>query len=862
MRSTTFIVVGILLLTSVSWGSNNQIFLEDNERIQDTSSQSNPIRNESSSSIPADVDTYDLGLWTEWYHHVDDWPIDDQEEKTYYFYIDNSLLGSDIVAVLDIYDAWFSAEPDLDLYLYNPNSILVAASAQEGDLTEEIHAIADVTGLWSLVVSSYDGDGWFDLYRLVVSNAYPVIESIEMNIDQPHINEPYMIDACGSFDLEDELNLTFSWSIDGVPSVQDDDGDGQSDCYFFSTIEDSNSHQITLELSDTYGLTSVREYNIQGEDPGWFLGDGDQSQSTDLGLIGEFRFNQFTSIWTVPEILPGEPFRIQLGFVYELNLTSEGSASVDVSQSANPDDANGPHFLMYEKSIQDVDYQLGFRPSLQINVWMDNESLSFNIPMISTEEMYVGEPSMSIAGIPLVYYWEDFVDVELGLYYEGASELGFSGDEIFTLAEIDLYPVVEWMVDNLAASMGQVWVDTATNFLSFFIDIAIPLNFDVEVTAQGWQEINVNSICSNCEDLENYFTIASPAPTPATSTQLYYPTSAAYEISSVLSVLSYVQVEVSPYITLGFEVNDEVMWESTIYEFASQGSEHAISWTSDDSTDFSWNLDSDLDGYPDVSDAFPEDASEWEDTDLDGVGDNADVFPDDSTESRDTDADGVGDNSDEFPDDPSETRDSDDDGVGDNADAFPSDSTETEDTDLDGVGDNSDAFPLDPLESKDTDSDGVGDNSDAFIEDPTEFKDTDADGVGDNADAFPENPSESKDSDSDGVGDNADAFPSDASESSDSDSDGVGDNSDAFPHDPSETLDSDSDGVGDNADAFPFNPKESLDTDLDGVGDNMDFYPEDPTRWEEGEEDSLPGFGALMTLTCLIFIAISSRRKP
>jgi DNA-binding beta-propeller fold protein YncE len=42
-------------------------------------------------------------------------------------------------------------------------------------------------------------------------------------------------------------------------------------------------------------------------------------------------------------------------------------------------------------------------------------------------------------------------------------------------------------------------------------------------------------------------------------------------------------------------------------------------------------LDSDGDGVPDVSDAFPNDPTEWVDTDHDGHGDNSDVFPNDPT---------------------------------------------------------------------------------------------------------------------------------------------------------------------------------------------------------------------------------------
>jgi len=110
--------------------------------------------------------------------------------------------------------------------------------------------------------------------------------------------------------------------------------------------------------------------------------------------------------------------------------------------------------------------------------------------------------------------------------------------------------------------------------------------------------------------------------------------------------------------------------------------------------------DSDKDGYPDSTDAFPYDATQWSDRDHDGYGDNPN-----------------GNNPDAFPDNPNEWKDSDKDGVGDNADKFPYDSTQSVDRDGDGYGDNPN-----------------GNNPDTFPDDSTEWKDTDHDGIGDNAD--------------------------------------------------------------------------------------------------------------------------------
>jgi len=106
------------------------------------------------------------------------------------------------------------------------------------------------------------------------------------------------------------------------------------------------------------------------------------------------------------------------------------------------------------------------------------------------------------------------------------------------------------------------------------------------------------------------------------------------------------------------------------------------------------NADSDGDGVPDVSDAFPNDPAEWLDSDGDGIGNNADT---------DDDNDGVADTLDAFPLDAAESVDTDGDGIGNNADT---------DDDNDGVADTLDAFPLDAAESVDTDADGIGNNAD------------------------------------------------------------------------------------------------------------------------------------------------------
>ena len=138
------------------------------------------------------------------------------------------------------------------------------------------------------------------------------------------------------------------------------------------------------------------------------------------------------------------------------------------------------------------------------------------------------------------------------------------------------------------------------------------------------------------------------------------------------------------------------------------------------------DLDDDDDGYLDVNDDCPFDATEHLDTDGDGYCNIQDT---------DDDGDGVYDWNDLYPLDPTETADADGDGIGDNADP---------DDDNDGTPDASDAFPNDPSEDSDVDGDFVGDNIDT---------DDDNDGVPDDLDVWPLDNSQSTDTDGDGLAD-------------------------------------------------------------------------------------------------------------
>ena len=214
--------------------------------------------------------------------------------------------------------------------------------------------------------------------------------------------------------------------------------------------------------------------------------------------------------------------------------------------------------------------------------------------------------------------------------------------------------------------------------------------------------------------------------------------------------------------------------------------------------------DDDGDGYPDESDKFPVDPSEWMDTDNDGVGDNADL---------DDDSDGwsdlmEGDCGGTDPKDPlSLPQDTDEDGECDQID---------NDDDADDVVDALDAFPLEICASLDRDLDGM----------PDEF-------------TIPNCPTSlvlDHDDDNDGVPDMDDIDPLDDKVGADSDGDGKPDwvlpgaNS-AYVED----TDDDNDGIPDSDDAFPLISTESRDTDNDGIGDNSDT-DDDGDGWSDLDE--------------------------
>ena len=316
--------------------------------------------------------------------------------------------------------------------------------------------------------------------------------------------------------------------------------------------------------------------------------------------------------------------------------------------------------------------------------------------------------------------------------------------------------------------------------------------------------------------------------------------------------------DLCPQSTLGFFSNNQ-------NDVDADGCEDATEDSDDDNDGFTDDVDScplnagtsslgsvlgcsdfDADGYADLIDVFPTEATQWLDVDGDGYGDNSEGFQGDgcievtgeSTEDffgcPDADADGWSDINDAFPVESSQHADVDGDGYGDNSNGFQADAC----PDVAGVS------TEDRFGCLDTDSDGWSDLNDAFVDDSTQYSDQDGDGFGDNADGTTpdscpgiyglstENRFGCPDADGDGWEDREDAYANDVRLWSDTDGDGYADQGGTNMSDDCPEV------YGTSVQDF----LGCLDTDGDGWSDQSDEYPNDASRHlaSDENEDSTP----------------------
>ena len=733
-----------------------------------------PIRGESWNDVPQDVEVIDAGDFLIWSHVTPEHEINETEYVVYLLEVNERTLGAEAMIHLEIVDKFWSFEPDLDLYVYDPSGELVASSEQEGDADETLWIELNATGTWEIEVYDFEGDGYYQLYRDVYSNAAPIIDLNALNAETPFVFDPVLFDACMTYDLEGH-DLTYQWFIDGVEHQRNLWDEGE-DCELSLDPQSTDVIEVLLRVTDEYGLESEEIKTVRPQNPGWDTTVSGSTLTVEVNEFIDFTFINMGPSMDLPVRIEDEPVRLQVGLQYDVRVDAVYEAQAEIIADMEGENHST---LLTNVNFLNQSQDVMFKPSLLFEFEAAGTRYTLPLPMLSNEAQYAGQPSFQLENYSFdLYYWSDYVmldteDVEAMYEFIAYSE--------FTLAEIDLYPIIEWMIDNLATAMGQPWVDTATNIIEKLTDIALPLEFNVDVSTYGANFVQAKAQCDGCQHLPTLMNGPSDWGPYVDASSIAF--SGAYSLDVALGALSYYFVEVTPHIDLSLEMFGARLWTGQIFEFETLENDYLSTSASMNSLHFEHIPDSDGDGVLDNEDAFPNDATQSTDRDGDGCGDNL-----------------AGTNGDAFPDDADECMDSDSDGVGDNGDAFPNDANESVDSDDDGVGDNGDAFPNNADESMDSDGDGVGDNGDVFPNNADESMDSDGDSVGDNGDAFPNDANESIDSDGDGVGDNGDAFPNNADESMDSDGDGVGDNSDAFPDDPNETKDTDNDGIGDNAD--------------------------------------------------------------
>ena len=696
-----FLLSGILPLTS-------------NAVAQEPADMSdNPIVDEYG-DVPLDAITADAGGYILFSHTTSEIEINESEYHVFYFDVNENMLGSSAVITLDIVDKFFSIEPDLDIYLYDTNDDLAAYSETEGDETEVIIHEFNQVGLWWMTVDAYEGDGNYILYRDVYSNSAPEIVSENLNTDNPMVYDPVLIDACETYD-PDGHEFYFNWYVDGE-SIENIDEDGYTACSYEFEIDSLEPIMVSYEAVDEYGLSSdLQQMTISPSDPGWSVKAIGNSIAVDVDEVIEFTFYDMAPPMQTPIRADDMPVVLQIGLKYEILIESDFSAQLDFDEM----DSSGDILEIVSETINHYETNVWFKPSLVFIIQYGTTEYSLDIPMLSNSQLYALQPFFNLENYSSdLYYWADYIEIDttsLDGFYE------FISYQEFTLASVDLYPVLEWMVDNLATAMGQGWVDTATNLLSKLVDISIPLEFNVDVTAYGVNLIQAKPLCDTCSAEPVY--VNGPDGFEDYFLEMEVPHITDYNLKVAMGVLSFFYVEAQPNIDISLDVNGVRVWTMELFEFETLSNQFLSSNPSGSHVLVQYKQDSDLDGVPDAEDFMPNDASQQYDSDSDGCGDNkagtnGDQFPNDASECTDSDNDGVGDNADAFPDDASETMDSDNDGIGDNADVFPNDVNESKDSDNDGVGDNKDDFPNDANESKDSDADGVGDNSDAYPQDP------------------------------------------------------------------------------------------------------------------------------------------------
>ncbi|MAE38506.1 MAG: hypothetical protein CL969_02590, partial [Euryarchaeota archaeon] len=696
-----------------------------------TSKSDSPIRTRTQNIYPSEVTWSSSSGRTVWHHFQDDYHISSSDYHDWWVYISSLNVGSTIEAYLNIVDDLWSVEPDLDLYLYSPSGTLIDSSIGTGDVSESVVGVATSSGYYKVRVDRYEGSGDYELNRWVTENEAPIVNLEKFPSDSwpPYVHENWVANACDTYDYESS-NLDFEWHVDDIKQSLP-----SNYCYINVRFHDSHDHEISVKVTDPAGKSTTRYTHITPRafpDSTRDLGDltinRDYTQSSTA--------SQQTGVTSISSL--GLWAYLELEYKFKTTIDGELTYSSEVVE-VEPGEK-----WKVDMSIDDIesDYTLEFKPELvlwyyfsEVGEWKD---LRLPVPSLSPVDSYPNQPSFTYNGVR-IYYWEDYVEVPVTMD-NGA--MTFSMQEEVAISSVDLYPLVEELIDHYTGNWG------ASSFINYFVDISIPLEYNLDMDITGLEYIDViTSIDGGIDDWGDDWSenILQETHFDSNSIEsLYYPdivndhinitrtNKYRVDVDQMVLLYRYVYGAVDPSISLSFKLNGATKGSIQLYSWDSSEFFSVSRKYQSSTLHWTWELDTDGDGVPDIYDAFHLDPTQWSDEDGDGYGDNPlgnnpDAFPNESTQWSDADGDGYGDNPHGY-----------------SPDAFPNESTQWSDADGDGYGDNpqgtnSDAFPHDSTQWSDADGDGYGDNPqgknpDAFPNDSTQWLDPDGDGYGSNPD--------------------------------------------------------------------------------------------------------------------------------
>ena len=565
----------------------------------------------------------------------------DADDEEYYdvwtFFLPDGAEGAQI-------SIWETHEDvnDFDLYVYRNWSDFpdtpIEISETFDNPTETISFRAEDVGEYNVVISAFTGNGTFDAGIDIIENNAP-LTTIESSDQSVYIYETVHFDACGTSDLDDDFDdLNFTWLID-YPRMSNGTEQSREDvgCELELTsnnIVSPGIYNISVTVTDPWGAFKESIYPLE------VLSLPADGTSIRDDFIGEWAYDlsneqPFTIGSNLNHRFLDIPFTDQdlywaTGMQYHINIFQEGELVLNQTITEQGD--------VWEISIEtlsiNASYEVTFKPEIIIDYyrwtevnesgeeWVHGELL---LPVPSQSEMYEDEPFVNI-GSHTIYYWNDHVILNVST---ANGTTGFSVDEMIDLAEVDLYPLVQSILEKTPVS-------GALQFIELFGDFSMPLTMGVNLNVDGifgmsWIEVaNATGTINNSTSYNDVIILDEGNFFP--SLNLHNPSIISYlnasengtNVSIYPFFTSYANGEVSGFIDIKFRVSSilfgeilNVTWRvleqnEPDYEetFVNIPYEVAFNWSSP--------IDADGDGIRDDYDDCPLENATTRDSDMDG----------------------------------------------------------------------------------------------------------------------------------------------------------------------------------------------------------------------------------------------------